>query len=67
MSGGKITDNSGTGGGVYVSSGSNTSFTVSGSAQITGNTSNNVYLGEYNGQSNPIKVDGCWTERPASA
>ncbi|PWL80983.1 MAG: hypothetical protein DBY18_03855 [Clostridia bacterium] len=58
MSGGKITDNSGTGGGVYVSSGSNTSFTVSGSAQITGNTSNNVYLGEYNGQSNPIKVDG---------
>ena len=58
MSGGKITDNSGTGGGVYVSSGSNTSFTVSGSAQITGNTSNNVNLGEYNGQSNPIKVDG---------
>ena len=57
MSGGKITGNSGKGGGVYVSSGSNTSFTVSGSAQITGNTSNNVYLGEYNGQSNTIKVD----------
>ena len=58
MSGGKITGNSGKGGGVYVSSGSNTSFTVSGSAQITGNTSNNVYLGEYKGQSNTIKVDG---------
>ena len=58
MSGGKITDNSGTGGGVYVSSGSNTSFTVSGSAQITGNTGSNVYLGEYKGQSNTIKVDG---------
>ena len=58
MSGGKITDNSGTGGGVYVSSDSNTSFTVSGSAQITGNTGSNVYLGEYKGQSNTIKVDG---------
>ena len=58
MSGGSITDNSGTGGGVYVSSGSNTSFTVSGSAQITGNTGSNVYLGEYNGQSNTIIVNG---------
>ena len=58
MSGGKITGNSGTGGGVYVSSDSNTSFTVSGSAQITGNTGSNVYLGEYKGQSNTIKVDG---------
>ena len=58
MSGGKITGNSGTGGGVYVSSGSDTSFTVSGSAQITGNTGSNVYLGEYKGQSNTIKVDG---------
>ena len=58
MSGGKITGNSGTGGGVYVSSGSNTSFTVSGSAQITGNTGSNVYLGEYNGQSNTIIVNG---------
>ena len=58
MSGGKITNNSGTGGGVYVSSDSNTSFTVSGSAQITGNTGSNVYLGEYKGQSNTIKVDG---------
>ena len=58
MSGGKITGNSGTGGGVYVSSGSDTSFTVSGSAQITGNTGSNVYLGEYNGKSNTIKVDG---------
>ena len=58
MSGGKITGNSGTGGGVYVSSDSNTSFTVSGSAQITGNTGSNVYLGEYNGQSNTIKVNG---------
>ena len=58
MSGGKITGNSGTGGGVYVSAGSNTSFTVSGSAQITGNTGSNVYLGEYKGQSNTIKVDG---------
>ena len=57
MSGGKITGNSGTGGGVYVSSGSNTSFTVSGSAQITDNTGSNVYLGEYKGQSNTIKVD----------
>ena len=62
MSGGKITGNSGTGGGVYVSSGSNTSFTVSGNVNITGNkagdkTSNNVYLGEYNGKSNTIKVD----------
>ena len=58
MSGGSITGNSGTGGGVYVSAGSNTSFTVSGSAQITGNTGSNVYLGEYNGKSNTIKVDG---------
>ena len=58
MSGGSITDNSGTGGGVYVSSGSNTSFTVSGSAQITGNTGSNVYLGEYNGESNTINVKG---------
>ncbi len=58
MSGGSITGNSGTGGGVYVSSGSNTSFTVSGSAQITDNTGSNVYLGEYKGQSNTIKVDG---------
>ena len=58
MSGGKITGNSGTGGGVYVSSGSDVSFTVSGSAQITGNTGSNVYLGEYKGQSNTIKVDG---------
>lgn len=58
MSGGKITGNSGKGGGVYVSSDSNTSFTVSGSAQITGNTGSNVYLGEYNGKSNTIKVDG---------
>ena len=57
MSGGSITDNSGTGGGVYVSTGSNTSFTVSGSAQITGNTSSNVYLEEHNGKSNTIKVD----------
>ena len=57
MSGGKITGNSGKGGGVYVSSGSNTSFTVSGSAQITGNTGSNVYLGEYNGQSNTIIVN----------
>ena len=58
MSGGMITDNSGTGGGVYVSSDSNTSFTVSGSAQVTGNTGSNVYLGEYNGQSNTIIVNG---------
>lgn len=58
MSGGSITGNSGTGGGVYVSSGSDTSFTVSGSVQITGNTGSNVYLGEYKGQSNTIKVDG---------
>lgn len=58
MSGGKITGNSGTGGGVYVSSSSNTSFTVSGSAQITGNTGSNVYLGEYKGQSNTINVNG---------
>ena len=58
MSGGKITGNSGKGGGVYVSSGSNTSFTVSGSAQITGNTGSNVYLGEYKGQSNTIIVNG---------
>ena len=58
MSGGKITGNSGTGGGVYVSSDSSTSFTVSGSAQITGNTGSNVYLGEYNGKSNTINVNG---------
>ena len=58
MSGGKITGNSGTGGGVYVSAGSNVSFTVSGSAQITGNTGSNVYLGEYNGKSNTIIVNG---------
>ena len=58
MSGGKITGNSGTGGGVYVSSGSDVSFTVSGSAQITGNTGSNVYLGEYKGQSNTIIVNG---------
>ena len=58
MSGGKITGNSGKGGGVYVSSSSNTSFTVSGSAQITGNTGSNVYLGEYKGQSNTIIVNG---------
>ncbi len=58
MSGGSITGNSGTGGGVYVSAGSDVSFTVSGSAQITGNTGSNVYLGEYKGQSNTIKVDG---------
>ena len=57
MSGGSITGNSGTGGGVYVSAGSNTSFTVSGSAQITGNTGSNVYLGEYKGQSNTIIVN----------
>ena len=60
MSGGKITDNSGTGGGVYVSN--KGTFTVSGNVNITGNkagdkTSNNVYLGEYKGQSNTIKVD----------
>lgn len=60
MSGGKITGNSGTGGGVYVSN--KGTFTVSGNVNITGNkagdkTSNNVYLGEYNGQSNTIKVD----------
>ena len=58
MSGGKITRNSGTGGGVYVSAGSDVSFTVSGSAQITGNTGSNVYLGEYKGQSNTIIVNG---------
>ena len=58
MSGGSITGNSGKGGGVYVSSSSNTSFTVSGSAQITGNTGSNVYLGEYKGQSNTIIVNG---------
>ena len=58
MSGGSITGNSGKGGGVYVSSSSNTSFTVSGSAQITGNTGSNVYLGEYKGQSNTINVNG---------
>ena len=57
MSGGKITSNSGTGGGVYVSAGSDVSFTVSGSAQITGNTGSNVYLGEYKGQSNTIIVN----------
>ena len=61
MSGGKITGNSGTGGGVYVSN--KGTFTVSGNVNITGNkagdkTSNNVYLGEYKGQSNTIKVDG---------
>ena len=61
MSGGKITGNSGTGGGVYVSN--KGTFTVSGNVNITGNkagdkTSNNVYLGEYNGKSNTIKVDG---------
>ena len=58
MSGGKITGNSGTGGGVYVSAGFDVSFTVSGSAQITGNTGSNVYLGEYKGQSNTIIVNG---------
>ena len=58
MSGGSITGNSGKGGGVYVSSSSNTSFTVSGSAQITGNTGSNVYLGEYKGQSSTINVNG---------
>ena len=59
MSGGSITGNSGTGGGVYVSAGSNTSFTVSGSAQITDNTGSNVYLNKNkDGQSNTIKVDG---------
>lgn len=58
MSGGSITRNSGTGGGVYVSAGSDVSFTVSGSAQITGNTGSNVYLGEYKGQSNTIIVNG---------
>ena len=61
MSGGSITGNSGTGGGVYVSN--KGTFTVSGNVNITGNkagdkTSNNVYLGEYKGQSNTIKVDG---------
>ena len=60
MSGGKITGNSGTGGGVYVSN--KGTFTVSGNVNITGNkagdkTSNNVYLGEYNGQSNTIIVN----------
>ncbi len=60
MSGGSITGNSGTGG-VYVSN--KGTFTVSGNVNITGNkagdkTSNNVYLGEYKGQSNTIKVDG---------
>ena len=60
MSGGKITGNSGTGGGVYVSN--KGTFTVSGNVNITGNkagdkTSNNVYLGEYKGKSNTIKVD----------
>lgn len=61
MSGGKITGNSGTGGGVYVSN--KGTFTVSGNVNITGNkagdkTSNNVYLGEYEGQSNTIIVEG---------
>lgn len=61
MSGGKITGNSGTGGGVYVSN--KGTFTVSGNVNITGNkagdkTSNNVYLGEYKGQSNTIIVNG---------
>ena len=61
MSGGSITGNSGTGGGVYVSN--KGTFTVSGNVNITGNkagdkTSNNVYLGEYNGQSNTIIVNG---------
>ena len=59
MSGGSITGNSGTGGGVYVSAGSDVSFTVSGSAQITGNTGSNVYLNKNkDGKSNTIKVDG---------
>ena len=59
MSGGSITGNSGTGGGVYVSAGSDVSFTVSGSAQITGNTGSNVYLNKNKGgESNTIKVDG---------
>ena len=59
MSGGKITGNSGTGGGVYVSAGSDVSFTVSGSAQITGNTGSNVYLNKNkDGESNTIKVNG---------
>ena len=59
MSGGSITGNSGTGGGVYVSAGSNTSFTVSGSAQITGNTGSNVYLDKNkDGESNTINVNG---------
>ena len=58
MSGGMITGNSGTGGGVYVSAGSNTSFTVSGSAQITGNTGSNVYLDKNkDGESNTINVN----------
>ena len=56
MSGGKITGNSGTGGGVYVSN--KGTFTVSGNVNITGNTGSNVYLGEYNGQSNTIIVEG---------
>ena len=61
MSGGSITGNSGTGGGVYVSN--KGTFTVSGNVNITGNkagdkTSNNVYLGEYKGQSNTIIVNG---------
>lgn len=61
MSGGSITGNSGTGGGVYVSN--KGTFTVSGNVNITGNkagdkTSNNVYLGEYKGQSNTIIVEG---------
>ena len=59
MSGGKITGNSGTGGGVYVSAGSDVFFTVSGSAQITGNTGSNVYLNKNkDGESNTIKVNG---------
>ena len=59
MSGGSITGNSGTGGGVYVSAGSNTSFTVSGSAQITDNTGSNVYLNKNkDGESNTIIVNG---------
>ena len=59
MSGGSITGNSGTGGGVYVSAGSDVFFTVSGSAQITGNTGSNVYLNKNkDGQSNTIIVNG---------
>ena len=61
MTGGKISGNS-VGGGVYVSAGSNTHFTVSGSAQITDNQfgvdPQNVYLDEDKGESNTITVDG---------